>query len=66
MAKTVTLSTDSRGIARITIARPERKNAFDAALIAELGQLGTPFVEEQGLLRIDATGARVTVNGQPE
>ena len=36
MAKTVTLSTDSRGIARITIARPERKNAFDAALIAEL------------------------------
>ena len=29
MAKTVTLSTDSRGIARITIARPERKNAFD-------------------------------------
>ena len=36
MAKTVTLSIDSRGIARITIARPERKNAFDAALIAEM------------------------------
>src|SRR5256885_4622015 len=36
MAETVTLSTDSRGISRITIARPERKNAFDAALIAEL------------------------------
>ena len=29
------------------------------ALITELGQLGMPFVEEQGLLRIDATGARV-------
>src|SRR2546430_12090675 len=36
MGETVTLSTDSRGISRITIARPERKNAFDAALIAEL------------------------------
>src|SRR2546422_9064729 len=36
MAETVPLSTESRGISRITIARPERKNAFDAALIAEL------------------------------
>jgi methylglutaconyl-CoA hydratase len=36
MGETVTLSTDARGISRITIARPERKNAFDAALIADL------------------------------
>jgi methylglutaconyl-CoA hydratase len=36
MANTVTLSTESRGIARITLARPERKNSFDAALIVEL------------------------------
>ena len=36
MSETVTLSTESRGISRITIARPDRKNAFDAALIAEL------------------------------
>src|SRR6266480_2112933 len=36
MGETVTLSTESRGISRITIARPDRKNAFDAALIAEL------------------------------
>ena len=36
MGETVTLSADSRGIARIAIARPERKNAFDAALIAEI------------------------------
>jgi methylglutaconyl-CoA hydratase len=28
--------TDERGVTRITLARPERKNAFDAALIAEL------------------------------
>src|SRR5207247_8495569 len=36
MGETVTLSTELRRIARITISRPERKNAFDAALIAEL------------------------------
>jgi methylglutaconyl-CoA hydratase len=28
--------TDARGVVRITLARPERKNAFDATLIAEL------------------------------
>ena len=32
----VRLQTDERGIARLTVARPDRKNAFDAALIAEL------------------------------
>src|SRR6267378_3613266 len=36
MSDAVTLSTQSRGIARITISRPDRKNAFDAAVIAEL------------------------------
>jgi len=36
MGEMVTLSAESRGISRITIARPERKNAFDASLIAEL------------------------------
>ncbi len=36
MGETVTLSADSRGVSRITIVRPERKNAFDAVLIADL------------------------------
>ena len=36
MTETVTVSSDPSGIARITIDRPERKNAFDAALIADL------------------------------
>jgi methylglutaconyl-CoA hydratase len=36
VSETVTLSTESRGISRITIARPDRKNAFDAALIGAL------------------------------
>src|SRR5437667_9463510 len=36
MSEMVTLSADARGIWPITIARPDRKNAFDAAVIAEL------------------------------
>jgi methylglutaconyl-CoA hydratase len=36
MGETVTLTMEARGVSRITIARPERKNAFDATLIAEL------------------------------
>lgn len=36
MTELVRLATDDRGVSHITIARPERKNAFDAALIAEL------------------------------
>jgi methylglutaconyl-CoA hydratase len=36
MGETVALTTEERGISRITIARPERKNAFDASLIAQL------------------------------
>src|SRR5207253_6787953 len=36
MGETVTLSTESRSISRITIARPGRKNAFDAELIGQL------------------------------
>jgi methylglutaconyl-CoA hydratase len=33
---TVRTETDARGVARVTIARAERKNAFDAELIADL------------------------------
>ncbi len=36
MTAAVRLTTDARGIATLLLARPERKNAFDAALIAAL------------------------------
>ena len=36
MADTIRTETDARGIVWLTLARPERKNAFDAAMIAEL------------------------------
>jgi methylglutaconyl-CoA hydratase len=36
MAGSVRSETDARGVARITLARPERKNAFDADMIAAI------------------------------
>jgi len=33
---TIRTDTDARGIAWLTLARPERKNAFDAAMVADL------------------------------
>ncbi|MDE2070725.1 MAG: enoyl-CoA hydratase/isomerase family protein [Gammaproteobacteria bacterium] len=36
MTDSVLLQTDSRGVATLTLNRPEKHNAFDAALIAEL------------------------------
>ncbi|MDE2091489.1 MAG: enoyl-CoA hydratase/isomerase family protein [Gammaproteobacteria bacterium] len=36
MAETVLLQTDSRGVATLTLNRPEKHNAFDDAVIAEL------------------------------
>lgn len=36
--ETVTIETDARGLARVTMNRPEVFNAFNEAMIAELGQ----------------------------
>lgn len=36
MFQTVTLATDGRGVARLTLNRPERHNALDATMIGEL------------------------------
>src|SRR5579859_5502772 len=36
MTDTVLLSTDSRGVATLTLNRPEKHNAFDDVIIAEL------------------------------
>jgi methylglutaconyl-CoA hydratase len=35
---TVRLENDARGVARLVLARPERRNAFDASLVAELAR----------------------------
>ncbi len=36
MFRTIRLETDARGVARLTLARPERHNALDATMIAEI------------------------------
>ncbi len=45
MFRTITLDTDRRGVARVTLDRPERHNALDATMISELtevaGRLGS-------------------------
>jgi methylglutaconyl-CoA hydratase len=37
------VSTDARGIARVTLSRPERRNAFHEALVAALGEAFAGF-----------------------
>ena len=54
-APTVRLDVDERGVATITLARPERRNAFDAELIAAL-------VETLG--RIDLATRVVVLRGE--
>ena len=36
MFSTIRLETDPRGVARLTLARPEKHNALDAVMIAEI------------------------------
>jgi methylglutaconyl-CoA hydratase len=39
--QTIKLSTDSRGVARVTLAKPETLNAFDETMIGELNEVFT-------------------------
>jgi methylglutaconyl-CoA hydratase len=44
MAETIEITVDERGVARLTLNRPDKHNAMNAAMIAELteaaGRLG--------------------------
>ena len=42
--ETLTVETDTRGVVNLTLARPEKKNAMNAQMIAEL----THFAKHQG------------------
>ena len=50
------LDIDDRGIARITLNRPERHNAFDEALIAALTTAFTDLAEQPGLRAVALSG----------
>jgi methylglutaconyl-CoA hydratase len=56
----VLLSQDTRGVATVTLDRPERRNAFDDALIAELDGLFTKLARDPAVRIVVLTGAGTT------
>ncbi|HKV97955.1 MAG TPA: enoyl-CoA hydratase/isomerase family protein [Gammaproteobacteria bacterium] len=57
MTESVLLQTDSRGVTTLTLNRPEKHNAFDAALIAELMQKLARLNNDSGTHIVILTGA---------
>ncbi|HUF55109.1 MAG TPA: crotonase/enoyl-CoA hydratase family protein [Thermohalobaculum sp.] len=55
-AETITLETDRRGIATLTLSRPDRHNAMNAAMIAELAEAAAAL-PESGARAVVLTGA---------
>ncbi len=53
----LTLEIDARGVASVTLNRPEVHNAFDAALIAELTQVFTALAEDKAVRIAVISGA---------
>ena len=56
----VFLSQDARGVATVTLNRPERRNAFDDALIAELDRLFAELAHDPFARVVVLTGAGPT------
>ena len=57
MPESVLLQTDPRGVTTLTLNRPEKHNAFDAALIAELMQKLAQLNNDSGTRIVILTGA---------
>lgn len=55
--ETLTLTTDPRGVARLTLNRPARHNALDATLIAELSQAAARLATDPAVRVVVLTGA---------
>lgn len=53
----ILLATDARGVATLTLNRPERRNAFDDALIAELTQAFARIAADASIRALVLTGA---------
>jgi methylglutaconyl-CoA hydratase len=54
---TILLATDPRGVATLTLNRPERRNAFDDALIAELTAAFARIAADRSVRALVLTGA---------
>jgi methylglutaconyl-CoA hydratase len=57
MSSAVTLSTDARGVATLTMDRPQVRNAFDAALISELHETAIALGQDPSVRVVVLTGA---------
>ena len=53
----VLVSRDARGVATVTLNRPERRNAFDDALIRELDRLFANLARDTAVRVVVLTGA---------
>ncbi len=57
MYDTLTLTTDDRGVARLTLNRPEKHNALDAAMIEELTDAATALGADPAVRVVVLAGA---------
>lgn len=57
MFDTLTLATDPRGIATLTLNRPDRHNAMSAQMIAELTEAAARIAADEGIRAVILTGA---------
>lgn len=55
--QTITLETDARGVARLTLARPEKHNAMSAEMIAELTTAAAELARDDAVRVVVLTGA---------
>lgn len=56
MFETITLKTDERGVATLTLNRPDKHNAMSAKMIAELTQAATQLSEDETVRVVVLTG----------
>ncbi|MDX5414019.1 MAG: crotonase/enoyl-CoA hydratase family protein [Rhodobacterales bacterium] len=55
--ETLTLATDARGVARLTLNRPDKHNALNAALIADLARAAALLAADDAVRVVVLTGA---------
>ncbi|WP_299140535.1 crotonase/enoyl-CoA hydratase family protein [uncultured Tateyamaria sp.] len=57
MPKTITIETDARGVATLTLARPDKHNALSAQMLAELTQAADALGRDDAVRVVVLTGA---------
>ncbi|WP_299587260.1 crotonase/enoyl-CoA hydratase family protein [uncultured Tateyamaria sp.] len=57
MPKTITIETDARGVATLTLARPDKHNALSAQMLAELTQAADALGHDDAVRVVVLTGA---------